>query len=126
MKKLILALVILIIIGIGGYFLFKKGYQTPASSPAFQPNQQNQEQSAKENKISIKNFAFAPATSIIKVGEKITWTNDDSAPHQIESATFNSNQLSKGQSFSFTFNDVGTFDYLCAIHPSMLGKIIVE
>jgi len=78
------------------------------------------------NSINIQNFAFSPATLTVKKGATVTWTNNDSAPHQIKSATFNSSQLSKGQSFSFTFDAVGTFDYSCSIHPSMLGKIIVE
>lgn len=78
------------------------------------------------NAINIQNFAFSPATLTVKKGTAVTWANNDSAPHQIKSATFNSSQFSKGQTFSFTFNDVGTFDYSCAIHPSMLGKIVVE
>lgn len=82
--------------------------------------------SVEANAINIQNFAFSPATLTVKKGTTVTWTNNDSAPHQIKSATFNSSQLGKGQTFSFTFNDSGTFDYSCAIHPSMLGKIIVE
>jgi plastocyanin len=78
------------------------------------------------NTINIENFAFSPATLTVKAGTTITWTNNDGAPHQIKSLTFNSDSLKKGQSFSFTFAKVGTFDYSCGIHPSMLGKIIVE
>lgn len=82
--------------------------------------------SVEPNAVHIQNFAFSPATLTVKKGTTVTWTNNDSAPHQIKSATFNSSQLSKGQAYSFTFNDAGVFDYSCAIHPSMLGKIIVE
>ena len=78
------------------------------------------------NAIAIQNFAFSPTTLTVKKGTAVIWTNNDSAAHQIKSAAFNSNLLSKGQSFSFTFNDIGTFDYSCAIHSSMTGKIIVE
>jgi plastocyanin len=94
---------------------------TPAKTPT--PATSSQSQS---NAINIQNFAFSPATLIIKKGATVTWTNNDSAPHQIKSATFNSSSLSNGQSFSFTFNDIGSFDYSCAIHPSMTGKIVVE
>ncbi len=76
--------------------------------------------------ISIENFTFNPTPLTIKKGSTVTWTNDDPAPHQIKSTTFNSNQLFTGQTFSFTFDTVGTYDYSCAIHPSMLGKIVVE
>lgn len=81
----------------------------------------------KETKtISIQNFAFSPASLTVKKGTKVVWTNNDSAPHQIKSATFNSDSLSKGQTYSFTFDVVGAFPYICAIHPSMQGTIIVE
>ena len=78
------------------------------------------------NSINIQNFAFNPGTLTVKKGTAVTWINNDSATHQIKSATFNSGQLGKGQSFSFTFDTAGSFDYSCAIHPSMTGKIIAE
>ncbi len=76
--------------------------------------------------ISIKNFSFDPAVLNINKGATVIWTNNDPVPHQIKSATFNSDILSNSQTFSFTFNDVGSFDYSCAIHPSMTGQIIVK
>ncbi len=76
--------------------------------------------------VNIQNFSFVPATLTIKKGTTVTWTNNDPVTHQLKSITFNSGLLSKGQNFSFTFNESGTFDYSCAIHPAMLGKIIVE
>lgn len=76
--------------------------------------------------ISIQNFAFNPGTLTVKKGATVTWINNDSAPHQIKSGSFNSTQLTNGQNFSFTFTTSGTFDYSCAIHPSMTGKIVVE
>lgn len=76
--------------------------------------------------INIQNFAFSPASFTVKKGTKVVWTNNDSAPHQIKSALFNSDSLSKGQTYSFTFDNVGAFPYICAIHPSMQGTIIVE
>jgi len=85
-----------------------------------------QKTSVATNTINIQNFAFEPSVLTIEKGATVTWMNSDSAPHQIKSTNFNSNQLSKGQTFSFAFNDAGTFDYFCSIHPSMVGKIIVQ
>ena len=119
MKKIaILTLAVAGAIALGGCSLYG-GSNSPSSStsPA---------SSVDSNAVNIQNFAFNPGTLTVKKGTTITWNNNDSAQHQIKSTTFNSSQLSKGQSFSFTFNDTGTFDYSCAIHPSMLGKIIVE
>ena len=74
----------------------------------------------------IQNFSFVPGALKVKVGDTVTWTNNDSVPHQIKSDTFNSTALSKGQTFSYTFQAAGTFDYSCAIHPMMKGQIIVK
>jgi len=76
--------------------------------------------------ISIINFTFDPVTLSIKKGTTVTWTNNDLVSHQIKSDSFNSDVLTKGKTFSFTFNDIGTYNYSCAIHPSMSGQIIVE
>lgn len=76
--------------------------------------------------ISIQNFAFNPGSVTITKGTVVTWVNNDSIAHQIKSADFNSSILNQGQSFSFTFNQTGIFNYFCAIHPAMLGSITVE
>ncbi|MFA6383207.1 MAG: cupredoxin family copper-binding protein [Parcubacteria group bacterium] len=119
MKKIaVITLVVAGAIVLGGCSLYGgTSSNTATSTPA--PTQGT-------NMVNIQNFAFNLGTLTIKKGETVTWTNNDSVLHQIKSATFNSSQLSKGQTFSFTFDDAGTFDYSCAIHPSMMGKIIVE
>lgn len=76
--------------------------------------------------INIENFTFSPNIITIKKSAVITWTNNDSTPHQIKSETFNSGALSKGQSFSFTFSEAEEFNYTCSIQPAMTGQIIVE
>ena len=98
---------------------------SPTTNPSASSEVQ-QQPASNPNMVNIQNFSFNPGTLTSKKGTTVTWTNGDSAPHQIKSATFNSSQLAKGQSFSFTFSTTGTFDYSCAIHPSMLGKIVVE
>jgi len=81
--------------------------------------------------VTIQNFAFSPASLTIKKGESVTWTNKDSVSHQIASdqgsaVLFSGPAIPQGQSYSFTFDTAGEFSYHCAIHPSMLGKIIVQ
>lgn len=82
---------------------------------------------AKTN-IDISDFKFQPQTIDIPLGTKVTWTNKDSAPHTVtaDNKTFDSGTLQKGQSFTFTFDKVGTFTYYCALHPSMKGTIVVK
>jgi len=76
--------------------------------------------------IYIRNFVFNPSTVTIKAGATIIWINEDSAPHRIKSDNFNSETLNKGVSFKFKFETKGTHDYVCGIHPSMRGRIVVE
>jgi plastocyanin len=76
--------------------------------------------------VTIKNFAFEPGTVTIARGGTVTWTNQDSAVHTVKFGSDESPSLSKGQTYSKTFSNAGTFDYGCGIHPAMKGKIIVK
>lgn len=77
--------------------------------------------------VTIENFAFSPAQLSFPKGTTVTWTNNDAAPHKIDAdGQFpGSPTLQQGQSYSFTFDVVGTFPYYCAIHPSMKGSVEV-
>jgi plastocyanin len=76
--------------------------------------------------VTIANFAFNPSTLTVKAGDTVTWENDDATPHQIASDSFNSESLAKGNTFQHKFDTKGTYQYHCAIHPSMTGQIVVE
>lgn len=83
------------------------------------------------NTVTMKNFAFNPATLTVKPGTVVTWVNQDSAPHTVVSdagdpAAFSSGQLSTGGTYTFTFTTTGTYGYHCTIHPSMTGTVIVQ
>jgi len=78
--------------------------------------------------VVMKNLAFDPATVTIKVGESVTWTNQDSTNHTVtaDNGEFNSDQLANGATFSFKFDKAGTYAYHCSIHPSMKATVVVE
>ena len=76
--------------------------------------------------VAISAFAFAPEELRVPVGATVTWTNNDPAPHTVTSDTFDSGILDPGATSSATFADAGTFDYFCAIHPAMEGRIVVD
>lgn len=80
------------------------------------------------NAISIASYAFSPDSLTIKVGTKLTWTNNDSVTHTVtaDQGAFNSGPLPSGKSYSFTFTKAGTYTYHCAIHPSMTATIVVQ
>jgi plastocyanin len=79
--------------------------------------------------VTIKDFAFSPQTLTVKAGATVTWVNKDSTPHTVTSVDSSSldasptglfdAQLSQGQTFTFTFDKTGTYNYECTIHKSM-------
>jgi plastocyanin len=77
--------------------------------------------------VTIKDFKYAPASISVSVGDSITWTNQDIAPHTATAndGSFDTGSLSKGKSGSVTFSKAGTFPYICSIHPSMKGTVTV-
>lgn len=79
------------------------------------------------NQIAIDNFAFAPATLTVHVGDTVTWTNRDEEPHTVAASdgSFHSQGMGTGATFSHTFSAAGKVDYVCSIHPMMHGTVVV-
>ncbi len=79
-------------------------------------------------RISIANFAFAPGEITVAPGSMVTWSNDDGAPHGLayNDGAKGTDVLLPGASFSRVFDKPGTFDYVCAVHAYMTGKVIVR
>ena len=81
-----------------------------------------------EETVEIADLAFAPDELTVAVGSEVTWVNNDTVAHTATSDddVFDSGNLDEGQEFSFTFDEAGTFSYVCEIHPTMTGTIVVE
>lgn len=71
--------------------------------------------------------SFSPNPVEVKVGETVTWVNDDSGRHTVtsEDGVFDSGMMGKGQAFSFTFDKAGEYLYHCSPHPGMEGTVVV-
>ena len=80
------------------------------------------------NAVTIDNFSFGPMELTIPAGTEVTWINRDDIPHVIMSVDhkFRSRALDTDDKYSFKFQDPGTYEYFCAVHPKMTGKIIVK
>ena len=91
----------------------------PAPSSAAAPAPVGGEQ------VAIKNFAFSPAALVVKVGTTVTWTNQDADPHTVTGTPLQSAALNQGQTYTYTFKTIGTYSYLCTIHPFMTAKVTV-
>ncbi len=138
MKKALIIIAVLVVVGIGAYYLIynKNTYgpqiypphistptSTPKTSASNSPNP-----SAANVTINIQNFSFNPSTLTIKTGTKVTWVNNDSVSHTVTSDSgnlLNSPTLAPSQSFSFTFINPGSTNYHCSIHPTMMKGVIL-
>jgi plastocyanin len=79
--------------------------------------------------VVIEHYAFAPAQLSVTVGDTVTWTNNDTAGHDVTSiggGPLKSPLLAKGQSYSLTFATAGTFRYTCTVHPDMVATVAVK
>jgi plastocyanin len=77
----------------------------------------------------MKNVAFAPGSIQAKVGETVTFKNEDSPAHNVTYVSgpkfTSSPQINPGQSFSLKLTQAGTIHYFCTIHPFMKAEIVV-
>lgn len=77
---------------------------------------------------------YSPLNMEISTGTTVTWVNDDSVPHNIQSqdekgkviALFNSPPLNTGDKFKFTFEEAGVYTYHCTFHPWRVGVVTVK
>lgn len=83
--------------------------------------------------VLVDNFAFSPGVVTVQKGSTVVWINKETAKHTVtaDDELFNSETMSVGVSFSFTFNETGTFPYYCKFHGDaggvgMVGQIKVE
>ena len=81
----------------------------------------------------IEDICYLPSKIIVEKGGSVTWLNEDSAFHTVTSGfygepteLFDSGYLDPYQYYTLSFDEIGTFDYLCELHPWMFAHVIVE
>ena len=95
---------------------------TPATSAA----------AAKTANVTMKGFAFSPATLTVSKGTKVTFDNQDSTTHTVTSGASRTKdgkfdtQVSGGTQTEMTFDTAGTFVYFCQFHSSMVATVVVN
>jgi plastocyanin len=77
---------------------------------------------------SLSANAYAPNPLTVAPGTTITWTNNDRVAHTSsgDDGSWNSGDIAPGGNFSRTFATAGSFKYHCAIHPGMVGTVVVQ
>ncbi|MGE0503738.1 MAG: cupredoxin family copper-binding protein [Rhizobiaceae bacterium] len=83
---------------------------------------------AADHAVEIKGMKFNPATFEVAVGDTVTFTNADAAPHTGTAldGSFDTGRLAKGQSGTVTIGAAGAHDFKCAVHPMMKGTITAK
>jgi plastocyanin len=82
--------------------------------------------------VDIPSISFDPAEVTVKAGTTVKWTNTDDLPHTVTKdggpgPDFDSGDLEGGGGeFEQTFDEKGTVDYVCTIHPGQAGTVVVE
>ncbi len=77
---------------------------------------------------------YLPLNLEINTNTKVTWANEDSVPHNIQSQDefgsvidlFNSPPLNTGDRFEFTFDESAVYNYYCLFHPWRVGVVTVK
>ncbi|MGH2416998.1 MAG: cupredoxin domain-containing protein [Candidatus Limnocylindria bacterium] len=112
----------------------------PASSEAAQPSEEPSEEpsasedSGSEERVRIDNSNFDPAELTIAVGTEVTWVNADTFGHTVTEGTDGQavddpvvdEEIDQGGAVSVVFDEPGTYEITCRIHPSMNMTITVE
>ncbi len=136
-NKIIIGGIIAVVVIGGVLFFLNKGSSTQTSMQQHMPSQAQTQTQANpttgstamaKNAVTIQNYTFSPATLTVKVGEKVTWTNQDSVGHSAtaDDNSFDTGVIAQGKSGSNTFTKAGTYTYHCSVHPMMKGTIIVQ
>lgn len=79
--------------------------------------------------ITIRDFSFTPEATTVAVGDTVTWTNEDDATHTVtstEGGPLDSGDIEGRMAFQRTFDEPGTYEYMCSFHPNMEGTVEVN
>lgn len=78
-------------------------------------------ESSAGSSVQIKDLAYSPSNLEVAAGSTVTWTNSDGASHTVTfdgDAVEDSDQLKKGDAFEATFDEAGSYSYVCAFTPT--------
>lgn len=148
-KNSYLVTVIIVLLALGGFILYKKQTSQPKVKEIEQkmtvreePKKSESTESSKTtkevdgNQITYTDNGFSPASINIKLGEAVSWKNDSSDlmwvasvihPTHLEYPGFDQLKGSeKGTTYSFKFEKVGTWKFHNHLNPGITGKVVVE
>ena len=81
----------------------------------------------------IEDICYIPSEIVVEKGNSVTWLNEDSSFHSVTSGIygeptglFDSGYLDPYEYYTLSFDEIGTYDYYCTLHPWMFAQVIVE
>lgn len=145
-NKWLASLVVLVIILLAGFYLYRQSKNTNSYQQALPPQASvSPEQSAlpaasssakeQQSSVSLTKDGYQPKTLTVKAGSTVTWTNNSGAvatvnsnphPAHTQYPSLNLSRFEDGQSLSLTFNTPGTYSYHNHLNASQTGTIVVQ
>lgn len=119
---------------------------TACGTPSQNTNETEAARSTERASVTIEGIAYAPATLTVDGGTEVTWTNDDPVHHTVTSGKQQTQGVpgvgkdkpaqpdgvidgdldGRGTTFSFTFDEPGSYEYFCQIHSGMSAVIVIK
>jgi plastocyanin len=98
------------------------------AKPAGSPTPEPKAIASASGSVTIADFSFTPGTITVDQGDMVTWTNSGPSGHSATSTSgaFDTGVLDKGASASHTFDQAGTYSYVCTPPPFMHGTVVVR
>jgi len=99
----------------------------PQAQPAPASGVNKDEAATGDVTVTIKQMQFNPPRIVVKKGSTVNWQQADRMPHDVKAndKSFASPRMRQGDTFSQTFDEPGTYDYYCSLHPRMRGQVVV-
>ncbi len=126
-KKVLLIIAGIVVIG-AGILIYRSSLQKSGFDDTIQRVEAGPKAVPGIAQVAISNFAFSPQVIKIGKGTKVVWTNKDNAQHTVtgtDKIVLDSPLLGQGKTFEKVFDTVGTYRYICTVHPAMMGAVIV-
>ena len=78
--------------------------------------------------VVMEGVAFTPSTLTVAKGDTVVWVNKDAFPHTATAPdkSFDSKEIAAGKSWRFSAKNAGMFPYVCTLHPTMKGTLVVK
>jgi plastocyanin len=131
-RKALLISIFLLVLLVAGFGISCQSAEPapPATEPGLprEPSPGAQPTALPQIEVAIEGFAFEPAEIIVAVGTTVIWYNNDPVTHTVTArdGLFDSGGISEGETFNYTFEETGAFEYYCIPHPYMTGKVTVK